>query len=247
MRPRRLLWTTSVLFTLVLTSPVRAQVTPAAAPIAQRAALLSSRQIDRYHAIKQLNAQLKLDPKNLGNWILRGELAQGIASDLPADQARAYYALARESYDNALKLDPDNAGLKAAADFARQHEQNAAKFNQSRAALTNVYLDARRQELAQSNYIPSVPTFGTVPPSATPLPFGADVGQHPAVPSRTLPASPYSYQPFVNAQGQPYTYEQYSRMYAPPGESYQPMTTRGYYLRRGTNVAPAQAAPSAPE
>ncbi len=171
-----------------------------------------------------------------------GELAQEIANDLPADQAKPYYTLARESYDNALKLDPNNPGLKAAANFARQHEQNAPKLNQSRAALTDTYLAARRQELANSNYTPSVPTFGSPAPSATPMPFGADVGDHPPVPARQLPTTPYSYQPYVNAQGQPYTYDQYSRMYSMPTQEYQPMTTRGYYQGGNASITPTQEA-----
>lgn len=241
MRCRHVFWTGAF---LAMTAPLQAQVTPApAAPIAERAAIVSSRQIDRYHAIEQLRAELKEDPNNLSNWILMGELAQEVANDVPAVQAKGYYKLARESYENALKLAPNNAGLKAAANFARQHELNADRLSQSREELTNSYLTARRQELERANYMPSVPTFGTEAPSATPLPFGADVGEHPAVPSRTLPATatPYSYQPYVSAEGQPYTYEQYSRMYAPPAEGYRTMTTRGY-LGGGSGITPTQEA-----
>ncbi len=45
----------------------------------------------------------------------------------------------------------------------------------------------------------------------------------------------------MNAQGQPYTYEQYSRMYAAPTENAQPMTTRGYYHSR-SHISPTQEA-----
>ncbi len=185
MRCRHMLWTGAF---LALAAPVQAQDKPKPAATApSQAALLSSRQIDRYHAIEQVRSQLQVDPRNLGNWILMGELAQEVANDLPASQSKPYYTLARESYDNALKLDPNNAGLKAAANFARQHEQNADQLSKSRAALASSYLSAQRQELAKSNYTPSVPTFGSPTPSATPAPFRR--GRRRA-PRRTCPCSP---------------------------------------------------------
>ena len=68
--------------------------------------VISSHQIDRYDAIQQVRQALQQDPKNLADWILLGELAQEVATEVPADTAKGYYRLARESYENALKLSP---------------------------------------------------------------------------------------------------------------------------------------------
>ena len=162
--------------------------------------VLGSHQIDRYEAIKQLTASLKQDPKNLSDWVILGELSQEVATEVPNEQAKGYFRLARESYDNALKLAPDNAGLKAAAQFARDQEANADQFNDSRKQATTGYLDARRREMAQTDQpVPTVRVF--TPPTNAP--------QTPQAGQATYPQGYPVYRPYTTAQGQPYTYNQY--------------------------------------
>src|SRR4051812_21522073 len=70
---------------------------------------LGSHHIDRYEAIQQLITALKADPKLLQDWIILGELAQEVAADAPRTQAPGYYKLARQSFEAALKLSPNDA------------------------------------------------------------------------------------------------------------------------------------------
>ena len=67
--------------------------------------------------------------------------------DLPADQAAKYYRISRDAYDKALELAPDNQGLKAAAQFARDREASAEKLESARSRAAATYLDARRRDL----------------------------------------------------------------------------------------------------
>jgi len=205
--------------------------------------LLNSHQIDRYEAIRQLTQTLKSDPNNLADWVILGELSQEVATDLPPEQADGYYRLARQSYESALKLDPNNEGLKAAAEFARQQEANARQFGQTRKQLTGAYLNARRAELTQAGQ-PITPTLRVFPPAnvADQVAPAAAVNANPpvagAVPGTNVAGQPAyypngypTYQPF-HYQGRPYTYNQYSQGYFPPtltnNPQAQPMTFRQY-------------------
>lgn len=181
----------------------------AAQPEAQRPAprVIGSHQIDRYEAIEQVRQALQADPKNLSDWILLGELAQEVAMDAPSDRAAGYYRLAREAFDTALKLQPDNPGLKAAAQFARAQEQGAEQFRQSRSRATATYLATRRRELAQSG---NTPTLRVYPAPTSPAP-----GQAAATALGSVSSIP-RYQPYVGEQGNPYTYqEHYDSFFGP--------------------------------
>jgi len=73
-----------------------------------------------------------------------GELAHEVAQDVPTDQDDQYYKISREAYEKALALDANNAGLKAAAQFARDEEAHAAEFDKARRQAARTYIDARR-------------------------------------------------------------------------------------------------------
>src|SRR5436305_12769883 len=105
-----------ILAVLVLWS-VSATAQQAERPPATR--VIGTHQIDRYEAIEQVRRDLERDPKNLTDWVLLGELAQEVALDAPSDRAAGYYRLARESFENALKLQPNSPSLQAAARVAR--------------------------------------------------------------------------------------------------------------------------------
>ncbi len=184
--------------------------------------VISSHQIDRYDALMKVRESLKENPNNLADWIILGELSQEIASEVEANRAEGYYRLARESYENALKLDPDNKGLQAAAEFAKAQEQNADQFNQTRQQATDVYLNAHRRELNEGEKTPSVRVYSM--PNAAPTPAQPGVAQNegtaPVQAMRNRPPYLYGYpfyQPYTNPEGQPYTYDQYNRSYFPPG------------------------------
>jgi hypothetical protein len=149
-------------------SPPPKRSTPPPPPPAP--SVISSRQIDRYDAINALQQRLKENPKSVADWVILGELAHEVALDLPADQATRYYRLSRDAYEKALALQPDNLGLKAAVQFARDHETNAQRFEEARDRAAQTYLEARRRDLAASRYTPSLPVYGvpqTAPPPTT--------------------------------------------------------------------------------
>jgi hypothetical protein len=180
---------------------------PAAAP-----SVVGSHQIDRFEAIKQLQEATRSNPKDVAGWIILGELAHEVALDLSPDQDDAYYKMSREAYEKALALEPNNAGLKAAVQFARDQEAGAARFDESRKRAVPAYIAARRRELAATNLMPTVQVYsgpGGVGVNVQNLP-------RPRVPSRELPIPAYgypSYQPFATAEGAPYTYNQYLQGY----------------------------------
>jgi hypothetical protein len=190
--------------------------------------VIGTHQIDRYGAIEQVRQELTKNPKNLSDWVLLGELAQEVATDAPPDRAPGYYRLARESFDNALKLDPNNASLKAAADFARQQEQGSEKFAESRRQATSGYLAARRQELAQSNNAPALRVYQPAAQATAPA----------------AAATPYTaYQPYVGAQGQPYTYQQHYDSFFGPVQARTPdqvitATERAALVKPAARFAP---------
>lgn len=259
-------------------------IRPAAAA---RPPVISTHQIDRYDAINKLQAAVAANPKSLDDWVILGELAQEVAMDAPADQAGRYFRMARDAFENALALAPDNPGLKAAAQFARDQAANVDAFERSRDSATDAFLAARRSDLAATNHTPSVRVVAPLTPApapasgpisarnavtspATPAAAAAqaatDAKVDPAVnspepltagrgtavpvaevtpavtPARgnapatdaanygtqqnysagapvgpTVFAGPVVYQPFALPDGSPYTYQQYSSAYFPPG------------------------------
>ncbi len=147
--------------------------------------VIGTHQIDRYDAINQLQEKVKTNPKSLADWVILGELTHEVAMDAPADQAARYARMSRQAYEQALKLSPDNKGLQAAVQFARDQEAGVNGFEQARDRATQSYLDARRRELATGGYIPTVRAY------APPLPSRELPGPAPGaavVPSAT-PAS----------------------------------------------------------
>jgi hypothetical protein len=140
--------------------PLPKRTLPAPAP-----PVISTHHIDRYDAILQLQKNLKANPNSLGDWVILGELAHEVALDLPADQATNYARLSRQAYEKALALSPDNPGLKAAVQFARDQEMNTPKFEAARDRATEAYLEARRRDLAATNYSPSLRVIGSPVPS----------------------------------------------------------------------------------
>ncbi|MEJ7637852.1 MAG: hypothetical protein WKF75_07705 [Singulisphaera sp.] len=123
--PIRLLWAFAVL------APAWATAAVAAGPSAPH--VIGTQQINRFEAIRQLQQTVKQNSKSLADWVILGELAHEVAIDLPADQARLYYKTSRDAYENALELAPDNTGLQAAVQFAKDEEQGLDRFEKSRA------------------------------------------------------------------------------------------------------------------
>lgn len=194
--------------------------------------VISSHQIDRFEAIRQLRQALKANPNDEGDWIILGELAHEVALDLPSDQDDAYYRLSRDAYERALRLDPDNAGLRAAVRFARDQEDNAAQFDRDRQRGVRTYLGTRRRETAASGFNPTIQVYTTDTTSNASLdedPAAASRQRSPS--SRANPPRPV-YQPYSPSQGAPVTYEKYANSYAPPPDdapaSAQPTTLRGF-------------------
>jgi hypothetical protein len=155
-------------------------------------------------------------------WIILGDLAQEVAGDVPASQAAGYFKPARDAYESALRLRPNDANLKAAAQFAREQQQQAAERTaQTRRQAAGAYLSARRREL-------TVPAAGpTLRIYSAP---GATAG------------TPYSYQPYTTPAGEPYTDQQYSSEHFSPADvpvrSNHPISA----TQRGAMVKPAAAA-----
>jgi hypothetical protein len=147
-----------------------AQERPVPRPPAPRASapVISSRHIDRYDAIHVLQERVRTNPKSLADWVILGELAHEVALDLPADQATRYFQISRDAYEKALALRPDQPGLKAAVQFARDHEADSQRFEEARDRATSTYLEARRRDLAATGYVPSLSVYGVpqTPPVA---------------------------------------------------------------------------------
>ena len=219
-------------------SSATAQVSTTPAPTqaqAQAPSMIGSHQIDRYDAIRQLQGELKSDPNNKADWIILGELAHEVAFELPRDQDVAYYRISRDAYERALRLDPDNPGLKAAVQFAKDQEAGAAQFDEAKRRGVGSYLAARRRELAASGTSPTLRVYAS--PSAVPT----QGGPAPAAPAPT-------YQPYAPAQGQPYTYRQYSESSLPSVSSTAANVTPrlGQSNPAGTGGAVKPAAAAAP-
>jgi hypothetical protein len=217
--------------------------------------VIGTEQIDRYDAIKALQNDLKANPQSLADWIILGELAHEVAIDASADQAPRYFTMSREAYEKALALAPTNAGLKAAVQFAKDQEAHSAEFEKIRDRATQAYLEARRRDLAATNYTPTIrvmtPLTSTpVVEPATPAGLSSRVPTRPddATPAITPPpavvrdtanmgvrqiySSAPTYQAYTLPQGTPYTFQQYSSSYYPAGTypaGTVPMTVQRYH------------------
>ncbi len=183
-------WAGLLTLTLMVAAPtVRGQGAPPPKRTATERVppVISSRQIDRYDAIHALQQRVKENPKSLADWIILGELAQEVAIDLPADQATRYYRMSREAYEKALALQPDQPGLKAAIQFAKDHELHLQRFEEARDRATQTYLEARRRDLAETRYMPSVPLYGApLAPATSAYPVPGAL--HPTSTTATNPA-----------------------------------------------------------
>lgn len=127
---------------------------------------IDTHQIDRYAAINKVREALKSDAQDLASWIILGELAHEAALDVPVEQSEEYLRLAREAYENAGKLRPDDRGIQAALRFVRDQEADAQEFNAARSRMTDTYLETRRREIAESGASPTLRFYGG-PPAPT--------------------------------------------------------------------------------
>ncbi|MDR3634736.1 MAG: hypothetical protein P4L84_13110 [Isosphaeraceae bacterium] len=211
---------TNCVWVVILAAALPTSLAAPPAPSPPAARVIGSHQVDRYAAIERVREVLLKDPNNLTDWVLLGELAQEVAEEAPADRAPGYYRLAHDSYANALTLQPNNAGLKAAARFAEEQEKKAEQIQQTRARATAAYLEARRRELARSGHAPTVRTYTTAAAVTYPR-----------------------YQGYVGQQGVPYTYqEHYESFFGPvqprPGEGEVTATERSALVKPGALAAP---------
>ena len=179
--PIRLLWAFAVLV------PAWATAAVAAEPSAPH--VIGTQQINRFEAIRQLQQTVKQNSKSLADWVILGELAHEVAIDLPADQAGPYYKMSRDAYENALELAPDNAGLKAAVQFAQDQEQGLDRFEKSRTAAAQMYLAARRRDLAATRYTPTLRVYGSPMAPPTAMTGTANVGAGRATTGARTPES----------------------------------------------------------
>jgi len=157
--PIRFLWVFAV---LALGWTTAATAAGPAAPT-----VIGSHQINRFEAIRQLQQTLKQNPESLADWVILGELAHEVAIDSPAEQAAQYYGMSRDAYRQALKLAPDNPGLRAAVQFAEDEEAGLDRFEQSRRRATQMSLAARRRDLAATQFTPSLRVYGPIGLPAT--------------------------------------------------------------------------------
>ena len=140
--------------------PATPAPTPTSAPAA---ASFGSHQIDRFEAIRLLQQSTAANPKAAPDWVILGELSHEAALDVPSGQDATYYKISRDAYEHAAALAPDNAGLKAAVQFARDQEAGAPQFDASRKASARTYIATRRQELATSGLNPDRPGLRATP------------------------------------------------------------------------------------
>ena len=99
-------------------------------------------------------------------WIVLGELAHEVAQDLSSQDDEQYYKLSGEAYGKALVLQPNNAGLKAAVEFAREQKADAAHWDQARKKAASHYIVVRKRELAASGFNSTVQGYPPpVPPT----------------------------------------------------------------------------------
>ncbi len=194
---------------------------------------IGTHQIDRFEAIHLLQESLKSTPNDAAAWIVLGELAHEVAQDLSSQEDEPYYKLSQEAYEKALALQTNNAGLKAAVEFAREQKAGAAQWDQARREAASSYIEVRKSELAASGFNPTVQAYSPpAPPAAVAATNSAPASQ---------PAVIYQYpvyQPYYVQGTQPYTYQQYAGGYlyiAPAYYTYGTVpgvTTHGAHRRR---------------
>jgi tetratricopeptide (TPR) repeat protein len=197
--------------------------------------VISSHQIDRYEAIRELQEAVKANPNDVTNWVILGELANEVALDMPPNQAGEYYRMSREGYEKALALQPNNAGLQAAVQFAKEQESGAAQLEQSRRQAARTYIEARRRDLAETGNAPTLPVYSAPTTAAMPSSVGSQpVPGQPVQPGQVLqpgqvtqPGQPI--RPGQPIQPSPYAATTPSNAYSYP--MYQPyMTYQGQPL-----------------
>ena len=119
-----------------------------------------------------------------------------MAQDLSSQDDEPYYKLSLEAYEKALALQPKNAGLKAAVDFAREQKACAAQWDQARRDAASSYIEVRKSELAASGFYPTVQTHSPptppTPPAAVAASYSAPASQ-PAVTYQYPVYQPYYY------------------------------------------------------
>jgi len=172
---------------------------------------IGTHQIDRFEAIHLLQESLKSNPNDAAAWIVLGELAHEVAQDLSSADDEPYYKLSQEAYEKALALQPKNAGLKAAVDFAREQKAGAAQWDQARKDAASSYVEVRKSELAASGFNPTVQAYSTPAPSAPPAAVAATSSAPPSQPTVTYQYPVY--QPYYAQGAQPYSYQQYAGGY----------------------------------
>ena len=196
---------------------------------------IGTHQIDRFEAIHLLQESLKSTPNDAAAWIVLGELAHEVAQDLSSQDDEPYYKLSQEAYEKALALQPKNAGLKAAVEFAREQKAGAAQWDQARRDAASSYVEVRKSELAASGFNPTVQALHLTPPA--PPAAVAATNSAPA----SQPAVIYQYpvyQPYYVQGAQPYTYQQYAGGYLYTAPAYYTsgtvpgVTTYGAHRRR---------------
>src|SRR5271157_3347163 len=175
---------------------------------------IGTHQIDRFEAIHLLQESLKSNPNDAAAWIVLGELA----------------------HEKALALQPNNAGLKAAVEFARVQKAGAAQWDQARREAAGSYIEVRKSELAASGFNPTVQVYS---PPAPPTPPAAVAATNSAPVSQPTQTYQYPvYQPYYVEGAQPYTYQQYAGGYlytVPVSNTYGTVpgvTTEGAHRRR---------------
>ena len=198
---------------------------------------IGTHQIDRFEAIHLLQESLKSTPNDAAAWIVLGELAHEVAQDLSSQDDEPYYKLSQEAYEKALALQPNNAGLKAAVEFAREQKAGAAQWDQARRDAASSYIEVRKSELAASGFNPTVQAPPT--PPAPPAPPAAVAATNSAPASQPAVIYQYPvYQPYYVQGTQPYTYQQYAGGYLYTAPAYYTygtvpgVTTHGAHRRR---------------
>src|SRR5208283_1453025 len=121
-----------------------------------------------------------------------GELAHEVAQDLSSQDDEPYYKLSEKAYEKALALQPKNAGLKAAVDFAREQKASAAQWDQARRDAVSSYVEVRKSELAASGFNPTIQANSPPTPPTPPAAVAATNSAPASQPAVTYPV----YQPY---------------------------------------------------
>ena len=154
---------------------------------------IGTHHIDRFEAIHLLQESLKSDPNDLAAWIVLGELAHEVAQNLSSQDDKPYYKLSLEAYEKALALQPKNAGLKSAVDFAREQRAGAAQWDQARRDAASSYIEVRKSELAASGFDPTVQAHSPPTPPAAVAATNSAPASQPAVTYQYPVYQPYYY------------------------------------------------------